>query len=253
MTYLTAFAIVVAAAAAAAGASWILSGWVAIETRRRHHEIGGQVFLQLGVVFAVLLAFVFNEAWGEYNTAAQAIDGECGSLHGAAMIAAALPDGQGRPMTAAIETYAAVVVHEEWPAMARRRRSGEAGADFQRMITVATKLPAAAPGQVAGQAQILSLLAQAHDSRETRLFQMTQALPAALWFVLIAIAVVLIAFVLMAGIETPGLMIFATAFTGCTAMILVLLKLLDYPFEGSVALGPTDFIDLAAKVAPLAR
>ena len=34
---------------------------------RRYHEVGYAVFLQLGVIFAVLLAFVFNGVWSDYN------------------------------------------------------------------------------------------------------------------------------------------------------------------------------------------
>ena len=44
---------------------------------RRYHEVGYAVFVQLGVIFAVPLAFVFNGVWSDYNTASQAIDSEC--------------------------------------------------------------------------------------------------------------------------------------------------------------------------------
>jgi hypothetical protein len=44
--------------------------------------------MQLGVVFAVLLAFVFNEVRSEYNESAQAIVLEISAMHGAAVIAA---------------------------------------------------------------------------------------------------------------------------------------------------------------------
>src|SRR5665213_946927 len=98
MSYLTAVLIVFAAALAAAGAAWLVGASVGIETRKRHHEVGNPVFLQVGVMFSVLLAFVFAEVWGEFNTAAQAINGECGALHGAAMLADALPAGQGLPL-----------------------------------------------------------------------------------------------------------------------------------------------------------
>jgi hypothetical protein len=60
-------------------------------TLRRYHEVGYAVFLQLGVIFAVLLAFVFNNVWSDYNVAAQAIDSECPSLHGIAILSDRLP------------------------------------------------------------------------------------------------------------------------------------------------------------------
>jgi hypothetical protein len=58
---------------------------------RRYHEVGCAVFLQLGVIFAVLLAFVFNGVWSDYNTASRAIDSECASLHGIAILSDRLP------------------------------------------------------------------------------------------------------------------------------------------------------------------
>jgi hypothetical protein len=57
------------------------------DLRRRQHEVGKQLYPQIGVLFAVLLAFMFNEVFGQYNAAAQAISGECGALYGAAMLA----------------------------------------------------------------------------------------------------------------------------------------------------------------------
>ena len=76
-----------------------------VDTRREHHDVGNPVYLQIGVVFAVLLAFVFNEVFGEYNAAAQAINGECGALHGAALLAHQLPDRHGRGVEEAILNY----------------------------------------------------------------------------------------------------------------------------------------------------
>jgi len=52
------------------------------DTFRRYHEIGYAVFLQLGVIFAVLLAFVLSNVWSDYNVASQAIDSECAACTG---------------------------------------------------------------------------------------------------------------------------------------------------------------------------
>ncbi|MBV8578814.1 MAG: hypothetical protein JOZ58_27740, partial [Acetobacteraceae bacterium] len=90
MTYSSVLLIVLGAGLIAGALSWTTRKFVRIEALRRHHEIGSAVFLQLGVVFAVLLAFVFSEVWSEYNTAASAINKECGNLHGTAILAAGL-------------------------------------------------------------------------------------------------------------------------------------------------------------------
>ena len=76
--------------------SYAVHRHVQIETRMRHHEVGAAIFLQLGVLFAVLLAFVFSEAFSQYNEAQRAIDLECGALHGASMVASTLPEPEAR-------------------------------------------------------------------------------------------------------------------------------------------------------------
>ena len=64
---------------------------------------------------------------------------------------------------------------------------------------------------------------------------------------------VLIISVLLAGVESRiGHVVFAAGFTGCTVMVLVLVRMLDYPFEGALALANDDFVKVVAQVAVLA-
>ena len=98
MSYVAFILIVLACAAAATGFSYAVHRLVHVDTRRRHQEVGSAVFLQLGVLFAVLLAFIFSGAWGEYGEAQDAIDLECGALHGVAMIASTLPPPQAHDL-----------------------------------------------------------------------------------------------------------------------------------------------------------
>jgi hypothetical protein len=252
MSYLAACLTVVVAVIAAAAASWVIGRTLSVSARARQHEVGSPVFLQVGVMLSVLLAFVFSETWGQYNTAAESINGECGALHGAAMLAGALPAGQGAPLTRAIATYAGTVVNTEWPMMGRGLESPRAVEEIRGVLQLASHLNVTQPVEVSNQSQILALLTVAHADRETRIFQMTQGLPAAMWTVLVAISLVLIGFVLFAGLERPGHMVLAGAFTGCTVLVLVLMKMLDYPFQGALALGDDDFVKMLRQVSAIA-
>jgi hypothetical protein len=84
------------------------------DTFRRYHEVGYAVFLQLGVIFAVLLAFVFNNVWSNYNVASQAIDSECGSLHGIAILSDRLPSPARDAILDDLHAYLANVLDREW-------------------------------------------------------------------------------------------------------------------------------------------
>jgi hypothetical protein len=146
------------------------------DTFRRYHEVGYAVFLQLGGIFAVLLAFVFNNVWSNYNAASEAIDSECGSLHGIAILSDRLPSPAREAILGDLRVYLTTVLDREWTDMRQRNESQAANIKFQSLWqTVETINTDWMDSQVRG--HLLSLLAAAHQSRETRLYQMKQSVP----------------------------------------------------------------------------
>ena len=251
MTYTLGLLIVIVCASAVTAASLFVDRRLSIETRRRHHEVGNAVFQLIGVMFSVILAFVFSEVWSEYNTAKQAIDSECGALHGAAMIANAMPNREGRAVDQSLFAYAQKVVRTEWPLMAEQRRSLGATDDLRAALDTAARLRVRDAGDLANRSEIVSLLAEAHAAREMRVFQLKLGMPQAMWVVLITIALILIAFVVLSGTELPATILFGSTFAVSIAMVLVLVRMLDYPFEGALALGDADFVKLSSELAGL--
>ncbi len=243
MNYTAALLFVLLIAIVAAAATIIARRALDLDVRKRHHEVGNVVYLQIGVVFAVLLAFVFSEVWGEYNIAAQAINGECGALHGASLLAHNLPDHQGQLVERAIVNYVRVVIDKEWPAQERREASPEAVNAFEAVIAAATHVNLTRPSDAGIQSQMLALLAQAHAFRETRSFQASHGLPIVIWLVLALYALLLVLFVLFAGVESiAGHLLFTISFAVSVALVLVLVRMLDYPFEGALTLDDGDFV-----------
>jgi hypothetical protein len=243
MSYAEALLLILFTAIAAVIATILVRRALGLDARRQHHEVGNPVYLQIGVVFAVLLAFVFNEVFGEYNSAAQAINGECGALHGAALVAHQLPDRHGRGVEQAIMNYSKVVISDEWPALQRREASSNAVLAFQAIIEAAGHLNTGQPNDAAIQSQILSLLAQAHAFRETRIFQANQGLPIIIWLVLSFYGLVLVVFVLFAGVESRiGHLFFTAVFATSVVLVFILVRMLDYPFEGALMLSNDDFV-----------
>jgi hypothetical protein len=125
---------------ASAGFPAVLAGLarrrMRVDVLRQHHDVGSSAFLQLGVVYAVLLAFVFNQVWQEYNVAQQAIAIESSGLHGAAILAQTLPEPSRGDIGRSVNAYVRAVTKDEWPAMARRRTSEAAMDAFQTLLQV---------------------------------------------------------------------------------------------------------------------
>jgi Protein of unknown function (DUF4239) len=239
----------------AGGVSMAVHRSIRVDVRRRHHEVGTAVFLQLGVIFAVLLAFVFSEVWSDYNSAASAVELECSSLEGAAVLASALPPDQAVPLLGDERAYVTSVIHEEWPGMfANRSEDLSTDNRLTRLIQTAAHLQPTAPADQVTRQQILVNLEQAHTQRTMRIFQLGSGIPVFLWVLLITFGVVLAAFVSVAGVESGGALIsFSMTFAAAVAGILIMIHLLDYPFEGALALPPGHFVYTLQKIAMLAQ
>lgn len=254
MSYSAAVLIIASAALVAALTTVIMQSFVAFDFRRKHHDVGSAVFLQLGVVFAVLLAFAFSEAWTEYNEAARAINLEVGALHGVGMITATLPPGQAHTILTREESYLESVVSREWPVMAARRTEDPATfVKFQALIQDAANLRVS-DDEREKKTEILSLLADAHAQRETRIFQAHSGIPGALWWVLIGFTITLGLFVSLSEIPYRSTAaVISACFAAGIASILVVARLLDYPFEGALALSNADFREVIDKISVLLR
>jgi hypothetical protein len=250
VTYLGVAVTVLGVALVAGVLAWGMRRVVRFEALRHHHEVGSAVFLQLGVIYAVLLAFVFNEVWSEYNTAADAINQECGSLHGVSILATSLPPAAGTPIELALRKYLAAVIESEWPAMQRREASARARQDFEALWHGVADRDATKGIDDPTRSQLMAELSSAHRWRETRLFQMTLHVPGLMWVLLIGLGAILIGFLLCFGIVYVGSQVMFTAtFAASIALVLAVVHCLDFPFEGALRLPPTDFQATLQKVA----
>ncbi len=72
-----------------------------------------------------------------------------------------------------------------------------------------------------------------------------------MWVMVIVIGGILIAFVLFAGTQPPGTVIFTGSFAASIAMVLVLVRMLDYPFQGALALDDNRFQIVEYQTAEL--
>jgi hypothetical protein len=218
------------------------------DTFRRYHEVGHAVFLQLGVIFAVLLAFVFNNVWSNYNVASQAIDSECGSLHGIAILSDRLPASGRAAILDGLHAYVRTVIDREWRDMRQRNESQTADTRLQSLWqAVETVDMDPADSQIRG--QLLSLLATAHQSRETRLYQMRQGVPGLIWSLLIIFAFALIGCMLVFAAEASlSKAVLVGVFTSSLTLALLTVRMLDFPFESALQLSSRDFNQTLKKI-----
>jgi hypothetical protein len=156
--------------------------------------------------------------------------------------------GGESPEVVDLRAYLTTVLDREWPDMQQRNESRVASASFQAFWqTVETVNTDPADNQVRG--QMLNLLATAHQSRETRLFQMTQSVPGLIWTLLIVFAATLIGCMLVFAAEASiSKAVLVGVFTSSLTLALLTVRMLDFPFESALQLSSHDFNETLAKV-----
>ena len=242
--------LVVAASLGVGLASYVVFRLVGVELRRRHLEVGTAIFLQAGVIYAVFLAFIFGQALTSYVQADDAIYQECAALHGASIVAHALPPLPRAQMREALDTYIAAVIDEEWPAM-RATRTDAPDAEMAQIALLerADSLGLTEAKDIAIQSRLAALLVDAHRAREERIFQASQGIPTGLWVMVLAYCVALVVLVFFSSLEYAwSHATLSGLFGGLNAIVLLACFLLQYPFEGPFRLTPASFVVTKARV-----
>lgn len=252
MDYFQAFLLIIGAFLVPATISYVLARRTEHESRQRFHEIGIAVFLQMGVIYAVIVAFVFTNVWDQFNDASNAVDREAVDLQNMADRAAYLPPEAAAAVRRALAQYMQSEVEDEWPAMARRAHSEQTTAAFTRLFGAIASVPPTNSLVTGTRESLLILIRDVRDQRQLRLFQLKTNVPSWLWTLLISFSAVLVFFVMASGVGHYGVQsMLVGIFAAFLAAILVTIHLLDYPFEGSIRIEPETIANTLQHIADI--
>lgn len=243
-------AILIVAAIVLAGAAVLgIRRLVAAETLKKSGELAGVAFLQVGVIYGVLLAFAVSMVWQEFSDAANAVDREAVHLRTLVRLSRGLPEPAHDRLEASVEAYARRVLDHERDAMALGKEDPGAERAFSAIWQSLLPFEPTSARLAALHAEALARLSDASESRRQRLFQMGWSVPTAPWCVLLAIGVVIIALSCLFAIELVWLQAALTAaISGVIAAIFALLLWLDQPFSGGVRVDFKPFETLRATM-----
>lgn len=210
--------------------------WSALEP---HREVAGYVFAVIGVVYAVLLAFVVIAVWEEFEDAKADANREAAAVWLLFQNARMLGDDAGAARVAAVE-YAVSVVDDEWPAMTHHQR--EAPETDRALDALWRAFSVAGASGTADDVFLDQAVERLHDAselRRTRVFNSREGLPGALWAVLLLGAAVCIAFTYLFAIENLGAQILMVGALAATiGLVFFLILSLELPFTGEMRVGP---------------
>jgi hypothetical protein len=210
-----------------------------------HNDVAGFMISIIGVIYAVLLAFVVIVVWQQYNDSDDRYGQEVAAMSNLYAYAGGLPASQRDEIRAMVRHYIRLMVDEEWPAM--QAGGGSAGA-AQVLSDLAEAIVPVRGTDVQTallRMRLAETLQQAADNRRRRLFDNQQTLPPVLWTTLIVGAIVTVSFGYLFGVERFRAHLAMTASVAAlVAVSFALLIELDFPFRRDSAIPPTRWADL---------
>ncbi len=234
--------VVVACVLVAVGLLTLVNRLVPTGLREEHNDVAGFIYAVVGVVYAVLLAFVVIAVWEDYEAARDTTVREADELAEIFFVAHQLPEPERSRLQELSRSYARVVVEEEWALMAEGRASPRAWETLDEIRgTVQGFDPRTEAGEVLYGEELDRVNALA-DARRERLLDAEVGLPAILWVVLVVGGLITVGFTYLFGLRSNvAHTLMVATLTAVLAMVLFAIGALEYPFSGTVRLQPLTF------------
>ena len=225
-----------------------------IDRLKLNNEVAGFKFSVIGVLYAVLLAFLVIAVWENYNATDAAVRNEAKAVGDLTQLSYALPEQEGSAIRTSLSEYVKKVRQTEWGTMALGLPS-EATADALAHLTQAIfDLHAEQLKDHALFQQAIHLLAAIEDNRNERLDSADGSVPPILWFVLFAGALITLGYPAFFGTSNLVAQTLMTAtLAALVALALVPTLVLDFPFTGQVALTSDAFDEALRQMPPHLR
>jgi hypothetical protein len=242
ITLLQGVAFIAAAVLLAVAGMLVVRHSVELSTLETHNEVAGFVYAVLGVVYAVVLAFVVIVVWEQHNAADQHAHEEAAAIAAVYQLAGGLPESDGQRIRQALQAYARVVIDEEWESLSRGEPSQRAFDRIDDLWRAYRQIEPRTEQEKAIYAESLTQLTGLNHSRWQRLLDSREGVHLALWASLAVGGVLTVAFSYLFGVRRVHSQIAITGtLAAIIAMMLFLIYAIDYPFRGDVRVEPQPF------------
>jgi hypothetical protein len=231
-------AVVVIPTSIAVGVQVLVRRSVGVEKLALNNEVAGFIFAIIGVVYAVLLAFVVIAVWEKFSEGQTSVAKESAA-------AAALfyysegAEPEAAKLHASLVHYLTLVIESDWPAMASESEDGQTTGALGALYRAAMALNRAGTRSIPDMSEVFTQIDNLTLTRRVRLHLSTGLVPEIIWITLFAGAGFTVCFALFFG--SPN----AVAHLAMTAILsivlaagLVVIISLDHPFSGPVHISP---------------
>lgn len=215
---------------------------VGVEQLITHHEVAGHLLSVIGTLYAVLLGFVVVDAMQHQQDLRVIVDNEATHLCNIFLAAHGLPEPAKKSIRTHCESYAHIVIEEEWPLLSKGGYSPNAFTHTWGLWKDISSFDPKTPREEALQQQLISEICQVTENRRTRLVSASHGVAPVMWVVLIIGGVFTLIFTFFFAVENLRTQVIMTILVALTLSLnIFLVFVFGYPFAGDIALRPDSF------------
>lgn len=208
--------------------------------REEHNELAGFILAVVGVIYAVLLAFVAIGVWERFEQAETRTYEEATNLTIVYRDAGSFSNG--KMLRSALRDYVHEVIEDEWPKMQKGERSVSARLLLESVDRDVRNLKADTPERVNIQARMLEAMDRALEDRDARISEESTGISPVMWVILIIGAFVTVGFTYLFGFKQSFMQqLMIGALSILIGLVIFLIVALDFPFRGGLTVPPEAF------------
>ncbi len=215
---------------------------VAFSTLESHNDVAGFVFAVVGVIYAVLMAFMVLVVYEQFQITETRIQKEASALGDLYRVSASLREPTRSEVMVILKAYARTMIEKEFPEMEKGKFHEELKIQHDKLWNLFYKYKPKDERDRIWFDHALSTFIGFADAKRDRMASVKQSLPSFMWFVLYAGGFITIVYSYFFGTKNVWAQAMIVIFlAGSVTLVLLLISVLEHPFAGIIRVSPEPF------------
>lgn len=217
----------------------IIRRFFSTEYLKRHHDVAGFVFTNLGVLYSVLLGFTVVNVQQRFDKITENAQIEASYIAELYRNSEVFQEDDRKKIQQALKNYAEHVINNEWKTMSLGEENPDTVESLRHIWKAYYSMSLSNKMQEIWYAESVNRLNLLMSARISRVLGGEQSLGGEMWTLLIFGGVLIVTFIWFFGLESQTThILMASVLAASTAFLLFLIYSLDTAFTGEVSIQP---------------
>ncbi|MBV9546924.1 MAG: DUF4239 domain-containing protein, partial [Chloroflexi bacterium] len=181
---------------------YLVNRFVPAAIRCRYNDVAGFIYAAVGVIYAILLAYVVIVVWEQFDATGSTVELEAVAAANIFHGVDDFPDPARSNVKNTVQEYVETTINEEWPALANGQMSPRADQLAHDLRDAIHQLPVDSPRDQVMFDHVMTQYEQMITQRRLRVFEADIGVHPILWVMLIVGACLTIAFTYFFGLDS---------------------------------------------------